>query len=59
MSSRVAQLTVDRLLSEIERVLQSYEEFVIDRSLEIEVIHVKLPTGKGNKGNAMLILKSR
>lgn len=35
---RVAQLTVERLLSEKERVLQSYEEFVIDRSLDIEVI---------------------
>lgn len=29
--------------------LQSYEEFVVDQSLEIEVIHVKLPSGKGNK----------
>lgn len=46
---RVAQLSADRLLSEIERVLQSYEEFVVDQSLEIEVIHVKLPSGKGNK----------
>lgn len=45
----VAQLSADRLLSEIERVLQSYEEFVVDQSLEIEVIHVKLPSGKGNK----------
>lgn len=46
---RVAQLSADRLLSEIERVLQSYDEFVVDQSLEIEVIHVKLPSGKGNK----------
>lgn len=46
---RVAQISADRLLSEIERVLQSYEEFVVDQSLEIEVIHVKLPSGKGNK----------
>lgn len=46
---RVVQLSADRLLSEIERVLQSYEEFVVDQSLEIEVIHVKLPSGNGNK----------
>lgn len=45
---RVAQLSADRLLSEIERVLQSYEEFLINQSLEIEVIHVKLPSEKGN-----------
>lgn len=55
---RVAQLSADRLLSEIERVLQSYEEFVVDQSLEIEVINVKLPSGKGNKRNATLVLKS-
>lgn len=39
----------DRLLSEIERVLQSYEEFVVDQSFEIEVVHVKLPSGKGHE----------
>ena len=38
------QLTGDRLLTEIERVLQFYEEFVIDRSLEIE--QVRLPLEK-------------
>lgn len=46
---RVAQLSADRLLSEIERVLQSYEEFLIVQSLEIEAIHVKLSSGKENK----------
>lgn len=46
---RVAQLSADRLLSEIERVLQSYEEFVIDQSLKIEVVHVKLHSGKRHK----------
>lgn len=46
---KVAQLSANLLLSEIERVLQSYEEFVVDQSLEIEVVHVKLPSGKGHK----------
>lgn len=46
---KVAQLSADRLLSEIERVLQFYEEFVVDQSLEIEVVHVKLPSGNGHK----------
>lgn len=46
---KVAQLSADRLLSEIERVLQSYEEFVVDQALEIEVVHVKLPSRKGHK----------
>lgn len=43
---RVAQISADLLLSEIERVLQSYEEFVVDQSLEIEVVQVNLPSGK-------------
>jgi len=46
---RLSQMTADRLLSEIERVLQSYEEFVIDQSLEIELVHVRLPSGSGRK----------
>ena len=43
--TKVFELNVDRLLSEIERVLQSYEEFVLDESLDIEMIHVSLPKG--------------
>ena len=43
--TKVFELNVDRLLSEIERVLQSYEEFVLDESLDIEMIHASLPKG--------------
>ena len=42
-----SQLTVDRLLSEIERVLQSYEQFVLDETLTIELVHVHVVTGSG------------
>lgn len=55
---RVAQISADLLLSEIERVLQSYEEFVVDQSLEIEVVQVNLPSGKDIKRNFTLIFKS-
>ena len=44
---RVVQFSADRLLTEIERVLQSYEEFVIDQTLVIELVHVRLPSGRG------------
>lgn len=54
---KVAQLSADRLLSEVERVLQSYEEFVVDQSLEIEVVHVKLPSGKGHKNKRYVDLE--
>ena len=43
--TKVFELNVDRLLSAIERVLPSYEEFVLDESLDIEMIHVSLPKG--------------
>jgi hypothetical protein len=42
---KVSQLLVETLLQEIERVLQSNEQFVLDDSLDIEMTHVKLPTG--------------
>ena len=42
-------LTVDRLLSEIERVLQSYEQFVLDETLTIELVHVHIVSGSGYK----------
>ena len=34
-------LTVDRFLSEVERVLQSHEEFVLDQGLVIGITHAK------------------
>ena len=45
----VLELKADRLLSEIERVLQYYEQFVLDESLDIEMIHVSLPKGSVGK----------
>ncbi|CAC5384163.1 unnamed protein product [Mytilus coruscus] len=49
---KVAQLSAETMLSEIERVLQSYEQFVLDSSLEIEITHVDisiaLVTAKAN-----------
>ena len=53
---RVAQLSAD-LLYEIERVQQSYEEFVVNQSLEIEVILVKMPSGKGYKKKSYVDLE--
>lgn len=45
-------LTAERLLAEIERLLQSYEQFVLDETLEIELVHVSLPDGGvGRSGN--------
>lgn len=46
---RRSDMTVDRILSEIERVLQSYEQFVVDETFGMELVHVHMPTGSGYK----------
>ena len=46
---RRSALTVDRILSEIERIMHSYEQFVLNESLGIELIHVRLPGGGVSK----------
>jgi hypothetical protein len=50
-------LTAELLLSEIERVLQSYEEFVLDNTLEIAVTHVGMPDGGSWKGGRFVNLE--
>lgn len=43
------ELTVDKILFEIERVLQSYQQFMIDEAFRIDIVHVQNPHGKGHK----------
>ncbi|MEW8544218.1 MAG: hypothetical protein AB2693_11855, partial [Candidatus Thiodiazotropha sp.] len=42
---KIPELTADRFMSELERVLQSNEDFTIDESLVIEVTLVDMPDG--------------
>ena len=51
---RRPELTVNRLLSEIERVLQSYEQFVLDETFGMELVHVQAPYGSGYKRNTFV-----
>lgn len=37
------ELTVDKILSEIECVVQSYDQFVIDEAFRIDIVHVQNP----------------
>lgn len=46
---RRSAMTVDRILSEIERVLQSYEQFVIEETFGMELVHVHMLSGSGYK----------
>ena len=43
------ELTPRRLMFEIERVLQSHEEFVLGDDIHINLIHVKMPSGSENE----------
>lgn len=43
------ELEVDKILSEIERVLQSYQPFVVDETFQVDITHVHSLYGKGHK----------
>ena len=43
------QLTSELLLTEIERVLQSNEQFVLDNCVQLNITHVSLPKGGTGK----------
>ena len=45
--SRRDQVTVDRILFHIQRVLQSKTNFVLDGDVIIKVIHIAMPEGSG------------
>ena len=39
------RLTVDRILAEIERVIQSNNAFKLDKSITVNILHVHMPYG--------------
>ena len=43
------ELTPRRIMFEVERVLQSHEEFVLGDDLHLNLIHVNMPFGSGNE----------
>jgi hypothetical protein len=44
---KVAELTVDRIMDEVSKILQSHEEFTLDHNIVIHFIHVHNPHGSG------------
>jgi hypothetical protein len=44
-SMQMNQLISELLLTEIERVLQSNEQFVLDHCVQLNITHVSLPKG--------------
>ena len=40
------RLTSERVLAEIERVVQSNNEFRLDDSINVNIVHVEMPHGE-------------
>jgi hypothetical protein len=45
----IPELSVDRFMAEIERVLQSHGDFIIDESLLFDISLVDMPEGGSRK----------
>ncbi len=53
----VSKLTPERVYSQIERVVQSHQEFRLDQSVTVDVVHVEMPKGKGKRKRSDIDLK--
>ncbi|KAJ8019010.1 putative DNA polymerase [Holothuria leucospilota] len=47
---RKRDLSVERIMSHIEKILQSHEEIILDEGLQLNFIHLKMPCGGGKAG---------
>ncbi len=54
----VSRLTPERVFSQIERVVQSHQEFRLDESVIVDIIHVEMPQGKGKRKRDNIDLES-
>ncbi len=43
----VSRLTPERVFSRIERVVQSHQDFRLDESVIVDIVHVEMPQGSG------------
>ena len=54
----VSRLTPERVFSQIERVVQSHQEFRLDESVIVDIVHVETPQGKGKRKRDNIDLES-
>ena len=52
------RLTPERFLAAVERVVQSNEQFTLDDSVNVNVVHVEMPQGSGRKRRDVVNLES-
>ena len=55
----VEQLTTERVFSQIERVIQSNQEFRLNDTVTIDINHVKTPEGRGKSKGKRITLNIR
>ena len=53
----VAQLTPERVFSQIERVVQSNRDFRLNDTVVVDIVHVEAPQGSGRKRRTILNIK--
>ena len=53
----VAQLTPERVFSQIERVVQSNRDFRLNDTVVVDIVHVEAPRGSGRKPRTILNIK--
>ena len=54
----VSRLTPERVFSQIERVVQSHQEFRLDESVIVDIVHVEMPQGSGKRKRDNIDLES-
>jgi hypothetical protein len=52
------RLTPERFLAAVERVVQSNDQFTLDDSVSVNVVHVEMPQGAGRKRRDVVNLES-
>ncbi len=54
----VSKLTPERVYSQIERVVQSHQEFRLNESVVVDVVHVEMPEGRGKRKRSGIDLRN-
>ncbi len=54
----VSKLTPERVYSQIERVVQSHQEFRLNESVVVDIVHVEMPRGSGKRKRDTIDLES-
>ena len=54
----ISRLTPERVFSQIERIVQSHQDFRLDESVIVDIVHVEMPQGRGKRKRDNIDLES-